>query len=656
MQEWKKLSLVMALVVFAPYLIVGAATAATVKVQTSTGAGASATYYTQSGDSATGQARVSSNGSVNLTTEGSVEMGLVRGGSGPDNGSFAPFTGDFSASASSSGGASASSSNPRVDIFVVTDLAVPANSTVGNYTIDGAPGTTYGSIGLATTAAGGEANSRPDWILVDQGTYDESVRIDDEAAGWDIEDNSALTSAWGAADTTINGNTPGTGWAIGIRGVDNFLVEGFTVTSTGNRTGILPRRSDGVEIRCNDINNNNEHGIEVIDSENALITHNTVSDNQRIGIAVDNNSHGAQIADNTVFDNQRRGIGVRDSDDVQITNNTVSNNLDDGISVWDSDGADITGNTVSGNTWDGIFLNRSDNSRISNNSSTGNVDGIFLWDSDGADITGNTVSGNTRHGIFLNSSDNSRISNNSSTGNAVHGILLGGSDGADITGNTVSGNARDGISAQYSMAAEVTGNTVSGNAHDGIFLDNSDNSRISNNTVSNGGDDGIDVNDSNDAQITSNTVSNNADDGIDLEDSNNVQITNNTVSNSGENGIDVDNSVGFTITSNIITRNGASAPGHGGIYLWVGSDGAEIHGNNIQGNQSFGLWNDTLNDVDAEDNWWGQAGGPTYEGNLGGGNPGTVGNDIWDAVAGPFDTTGNGVDYQPFATTPFSLP
>ena len=133
MQEWKKLSLVMALVVFAAYLIVGTAMAATVKVQTSSGAGACATYYTQPGDSATGQATVSS-GSVNLTTQGSVEKGLVRGDSGNGNRSFAPFTGDFSASASAGAGGASSTATAALGInWEAREVRMykPAITTVG---------------------------------------------------------------------------------------------------------------------------------------------------------------------------------------------------------------------------------------------------------------------------------------------------------------------------------------------------------------------------------------------------------------------------------------------------------------------------------------------------------------------------------------------
>ncbi|MDY6951708.1 MAG: hypothetical protein SWE60_09355, partial [Thermodesulfobacteriota bacterium] len=166
MEKWKKPASVIAFLGAATCLVVGSARAGTVRIQTSSGAGACATYYTQSGDRATGDATVSSTGSVDLNTEGSVQMGLVRGGSSPGSGSFAPFTGDFSASASSSGGASAHSANPRADIFVVSQ---PGNSTLGNYTIDGNPGTPYtrfNTLGAdigAVDAAGGENNGLPDW-------------------------------------------------------------------------------------------------------------------------------------------------------------------------------------------------------------------------------------------------------------------------------------------------------------------------------------------------------------------------------------------------------------------------------------------------------------------------------------------------------------
>jgi hypothetical protein len=69
-----------------------------------------------------------------------------------------------------------------------------------------------------------------------------------------------------------------------------------------------------------------------------------------------------------------------------------------------------------------------------------------------------------------------------------------------------------------------------------------------------------------------------------------------------------------------------------GIELWAGG---EVHNCNLVGNGGPGVYAANLNSVNAEDNWWGDAAGPT----------GTNG----DGVSGP-------VDYTPWRTTPYVLP
>ena len=148
MEKGTKAGLVIAVLLLSTCLAMASARAVTVRVETNSGASTSATYYTQDGDWATGEAAVSRTGGIEHTTSGSVHMGLVRAGSADDaNKQFSPYTGDFSATATSGPGGggttTAASTNPRADIFVVTQ---PGNSTVGTYTINGVPGTTYGTV------------------------------------------------------------------------------------------------------------------------------------------------------------------------------------------------------------------------------------------------------------------------------------------------------------------------------------------------------------------------------------------------------------------------------------------------------------------------------------------------------------------------------
>ena len=75
MEKTKKISLVIAFIFIIPVLFAATASmAVTVTVQNSGGSSVSTTYYTQDGDWASGNANLV-NGTVNVTTSGSVKGG-----------------------------------------------------------------------------------------------------------------------------------------------------------------------------------------------------------------------------------------------------------------------------------------------------------------------------------------------------------------------------------------------------------------------------------------------------------------------------------------------------------------------------------------------------------------------------------------------------
>ena len=106
MRRWTPAFSVVGLALLMTCFVLGTADAVTVRVQTSSGASTSATYYTEPGDSAIGDAAISSAGAIEHTTSGSVRMGLIRAESGGDR-AFTPYTGDFSASANAGPGGGA---------------------------------------------------------------------------------------------------------------------------------------------------------------------------------------------------------------------------------------------------------------------------------------------------------------------------------------------------------------------------------------------------------------------------------------------------------------------------------------------------------------------------------------------------------------------
>ena len=70
----------------------------------------------------------------------------------------------------------------------------------------------------------------------------------------------------------------------------------------------------------------------------------------------------------------------------------------------------------------------------------------------------------------------------------------------------------------------------------------------------------------------------------------------------------IDNQI---LRNNILNNQG----GGSGIHLTINASGNIIQCNNIGGNSPYGVYNENnTEDVDATDNWWGDASGPSGEG------------------------------------------
>jgi parallel beta-helix repeat protein len=145
--------------------------------------------------------------------------------------------------------------------------------------------------------------------------------------------------------------------------------------------------------------------------------------------------------------------------------------------------------------------------------------------------------------------------------------------------------------------------------HCGIYLYRSDDNTVSANKIAdNSPDEGIHLYYSNSNQIVDNDIHNN-EHGIHLQYSNDNEIALNDILNNT--GID------------------------SGIHLESGCSGNIAHCNNIEGNGPYGVWNDPANPrLDATNNWWGSADGPSL-------SPGSG------------DRVNDNVDYEPWLPTQF---
>ena len=98
----------------------------------------------------------------------------------------------------------------------------------------------------------------------------------------------------------------------------------------------------------------------------------------------------------------------------------------------------------------------------------------------------------------------------------------------------------------------------------------------------------------------------------------NATVTDNTVSGNLVHGIHVESGDSAMVTGNTVTENGV------GIYIAGFGGTAKVNYNNVFSN-AVGLQNNTGNDVDATNNWWGPGGTGANAAKPGeGGNNGVV--------------------------------
>jgi len=263
--------------------------------------------------------------------------------------------------------------------------------------------------------------------------------------------------------------------------------------------------------------------------------------------------------------------------------------------------------------------------------------GMLLYNVSGCTIEDNIVSDNGGVGIGLQVSDNNTIKGNTLNNNYIAGIgLLGSSD------NTIQSNSStctigidgDGWGIVLESVGEVpsTRNTIDDNTSSnndvGIYL-------------------GLECDEN---RITDNIITGNVKEGICAWKSGGNTITGNTITVNNANGIQLMASQNNTVTQNTITDNDK------GILIRSGhveydyptplmSTGNSINYNDIHGNTSYGIFyedntgtedppapypddDDIL--IDATNNWWGDASGPSEVG------PGTG------------DNVSTNVDYSPW--------
>ena len=251
----------------------------------------------------------------------------------------------------------------------------------------------------------------------------------------------------------------GEGANAGIQGQDPGLPtmeirgRGITIRDLrfdGGRDGIVVLLGGMATILGNTITDMALNGIAVVENAFAdigltgppsdLTFDGNILTGNRVGILVFSVS-GAKISDNTITNNQIVGIEVDDGSSVRVgipfdgaegANIITGNGTGSaGITVSDSSSADIKGNTISGNTGDGV--------KISGGSSGMVIDNVIQKNTEnGVEVTRNSaleVKGNLTDDTETNGGDAVRCSINSSGVGDLDGLRGTGGDVVNADGS-----------------------------------------------------------------------------------------------------------------------------------------------------------------------------------------------------------------------------
>ncbi len=217
-------------------------------------------------------------------------------------------------------------------------------------------------------------------------------------------------------------------------------------------------------------------------------------------------------------------------------------------------------------------------------------------------VEGNNVHENDSYGIYVNAGKNNVIRSNEMWNNSKYGLQLAASmprteiacEHTTVEDNEIHDNARNGVKlTSYNHHNTFTGNTINNNGYG--YTGSKEYYKY-----------GFLFQDGNDNTIQNNTITDNALGGLYLWGKGDPSYT------------------WYSTTNNTITRNTISnhtAAGARGIYIPAlygnpnsGFLNSNINWNNIMNNSAYGLENaDDTQTINATNNWWGHASGPSGE-------------------------------------------
>jgi len=419
----------------------------------------------------------------------------------------------------------------------------------------------------------------------------------------------------------------------------------ITASNNGDPNG---ETGDGIEVRVTDAT--------------VSLTNVTANSNGDDGVDIDQSALSIVVADSRANSNVDDGFDFDDAKAIQVDDSSADQNGSDGIGIYNNEDAvdsldvSITNFQANENGRYGIEI---DNARMTS-------------------ITGSTTNNQVSYdGININNDNLAGLSPP-----VVSSVI--------VTGHIADNNGDDGIFIGATNSISVSGGQANNNADEGLDIDNGDLDQsvssdidIANIKANGNGDDcscdGIELADATTVTVSGVTTDNNAQDGIDIEDSTTVLIQNSSARGNAQDGLEIDvletfqgsnitstgNAVGLlfepentladpveylgdiTLTRSIVRNNG-----DGILFTRAGpSSNISISGSDLAGNTTWGAGilgaqedgEETVEGssadavVDALDNYWGAASGPTHPT-----NPNGAGDVVADGRSNVERSTGSG--------------
>ncbi len=294
-----------------------------------------------------------------------------------------------------------------------------------------------------------------------------------------IENNTTHGIAlWGNSSGWIKNSTIQNNGENAILGWSSYVdIDSNTISGHTNNQSIKITRSGSAWIENNTITNGKHAGISIDQGASADIISNTIQSAEN-GISVQDSSH-ALLKSNTVKNNSRHGLVVENNASVILAEgNTFSYNSNYGIALWlggslnmRCDAQLTSATTISDNSQGAINVNSGSTANLCNLSLSSPIKGINTGLGAMLNLQNITITNSQDDGVHLWGAkgwiDNATITGSSNAGIRLNNGFL------SIRNSTISGSTKGGISSHQQSAINLNGGVIIENNGYGIGMHNS---------------------------------------------------------------------------------------------------------------------------------------------------------------------------------------